>query len=84
MEGKLKYPRYTKGDNLFYRVKLNPVHIGYLSGIIEAYEGMGLVRTIDARQGVVEIWVPPDQADGMDNLLHAIEKEFPIEILNKL
>ena len=81
MQGKQTYPEYSKGDNIIYRVRLQPGNIGYFSGTVEAYDGIGFVRTVDARQGVVEIWTPPDHKEAMDRLLAAMDKEFPIEIL---
>lgn len=55
--------------------------IGYLTNIVEAYDGIGLVRTLDRQRGIVELWVMPDWADSIDNLLRALQKEFPIQRL---
>lgn len=59
----------------------DPKEIGYINSIIESYEGMGLVRTRDEKQGVIEFWVPPDFLDLFHQVLHSLSTEIPITLV---
>ena len=41
-------------------VRLEPTHINYVNRILEGYEYLGVVTTVDRRQGIVAIRVTPD------------------------
>lgn len=84
MGQRFKYKPYKGGDNFVYRLRLPRKEICYFNGTIEAYEGLGVVRTIDEEQGVVEVWVPIEQKDDFDSVLQALQQEFEIEVLNLL
>ncbi|NLK52663.1 MAG: DUF4911 domain-containing protein, partial [Syntrophomonadaceae bacterium] len=38
--------------------------------IIEGYDGLGIVSTIDPGQGLVVVWVTPDTQDEVTHILH--------------
>ncbi|MCD6385282.1 DUF4911 domain-containing protein, partial [Candidatus Sumerlaeota bacterium] len=84
MVRKFKHKPYTQGDNLVYRLRLPKEEICYFNGTIEAYEGLGVVRTIDEKQGVVEVWVPVEQREDFDSVLRALQQEIEIEVLHRL
>jgi hypothetical protein len=46
-------------DTVPYRARIKRAHIGFLNSIIESYEGIAVVRTLDAGSGIVELWVSP-------------------------
>ena len=83
MVSRFSYKQYTHGDNRVIRLKLPARDIGFFSGSMEAYEGVGLVRTIDPRHAIVEVLVPADRENEFMEILHAIMRSIPIEVLSK-
>ena len=61
----------------YYRV--DPKEIGYIGYTVHAYEGIGVVRTLDPSQGIIEILISSDFIDEMDALLQDLRREVPIE-----
>ena len=49
--------------------------IGYLRFILESYDGLAFMRTIDAGNGLVEIAWPPARTVDVEPLLAALEGE---------
>ena len=45
---------------LYLNLEINPREICYFNAIIESYEGLGNLRTINAEKGLVQLWVMPD------------------------
>ncbi|HEY3358517.1 MAG TPA: DUF4911 domain-containing protein [Polyangia bacterium] len=43
--------------SLFFRVPLS--HIGYVRAVVEAYDGLAMVRSADANRGEIE-WLVPE------------------------
>ena len=50
--------------------------IGDLRCILEAYDGLAMLRTLDPRQGLVEIGYPALRARDAEELLKALEREI--------
>ncbi len=75
------YGTYTHGDNLVYRLIIPRNEIGFFSGTLEAYEGLGIVRTIDEHQGIIEVWVPRDREKEFESVLDTLKNELSIEVL---
>lgn len=46
-------------DTIPYRACIDRTQIGFLNSIIESYEGIAVVRTIDPGAGLIELWVSP-------------------------
>lgn len=76
-----KYPPF-KGDVQIFVAATDPKEIGYINSIIESYEGIGLVRTRDETQGVIEFWVAPDFLDLFHQVLHSLSTELPITLVS--
>lgn len=57
--------------------------IGYLSGMVESHEGIGLVRTLDRERGIIECWMMPGFVDVFEDLLTAVQREFPMQRMNR-
>lgn len=76
-----KYPVF-KGDVRIFVAATDPKEIGYINSIIEGYEGMGLVRTRDERQGIIEFWIAPDFVDLFHQVFHSLSTELPISLVN--
>lgn len=50
--------------------------IGYLRFILESYDGLMFMRTLDASTGLVEIGYPPSRLADVCGLLTALEREL--------
>jgi hypothetical protein len=57
--------------------RIHRTHICFVRFILEAYEGIALMRTIDAKKGIVEIMTAP----GCDNEVDAILSDLRQSIL---
>lgn len=57
--------------------------IGFLTSLVEASDGIALVRTLDQTRGIVECWAMPDYAAEFDRLIEALRREFPIQSLGR-
>lgn len=58
-----------KTDKIFIRVHKRDVD--YVNKIIEAYDGLGIVHTVNRKDGIVAVHVTPDTAeDVLDILKH--------------
>lgn len=55
--------------------------IQYLTALVEAADGIGLVRTLDETRGIIECWLMPDFIDTYDTILAAVGREWPIQPL---
>lgn len=53
--------------------------IGYATSLVEAYDGIGHVRTLDRGRGIVELWIMPDYAAVWDRLIEGLREEFPLQ-----
>ncbi len=51
-------------------------HIAYFRFILEAYEGMATLSTLDAREGIVVLSIPECFAGDADGLLAALAGEI--------
>jgi Domain of unknown function (DUF4911) len=64
-------------ENTQILIRVQPKDIDYINRIIEAYDGLGLVHTLDRKEGIVAIHVTPDTVadvwDILDNLVVEIE-----------
>lgn len=59
--------------------RVEPVNIDMLSKIIEAYEHLGIVSTLDRHQGLVVIRCTEDTREDMLGILESLP--FPIRLL---
>ena len=66
-------------DTISLIIQIPPQEIAYLSFIIESYEGVAVVRTIDPHEGLVELMVPPHFREELNTILTDLAREFPIQ-----
>ena len=67
--------------NLFFTKKyysVNRADIAYLRCIIEAYEGLATLSTVDAKNGIISLSVPSCFADEAELLVQSLGSEVPI------
>ena len=61
--------------------RLHRKDIAYFKFIIESHEGMGVVRTRDPYEAVVELMIAPGWEKDVDEVLEGLGKEIRIEPL---
>jgi len=54
-------------------------HIAYLRFVLESYDGLAFIRTLDSRQALVEIAYPPSRRLDAEALLSALAQELSLE-----
>ena len=63
-------------------IKVAPEHIADVNWIMEGYEYLALVGTVDGKAGLVKLYATPDT---YDDVLKIIENmPFDVEIIEKL
>ncbi len=60
-------------------LRLSRKEIAYFKFIIEAYEGMAVVRTKDPHEAIVELMVAPGWEEDLEEVLDGLRKEMTIE-----
>ncbi len=68
-----------KIDIIFKCYKVPPSEIGFISSIIDSYEGMANLRTLDEERGYVELWISPFFEKEIDNIIESLKKDILIE-----
>jgi hypothetical protein len=68
-----------RSDLLLFRV--NPHEIHYLKFILEAYEGLATLTTLDSNTGLIQLAVPPGRKDSLESLLEGLSRELMLERL---
>ena len=77
------FPPYKGGDPIILLFQVPSTSIGYLSSLVEACEGIGLVRTLDEGRGIIECWTMPDSHRDFMSLMEAFGKEYPVQPLDR-
>ena len=57
--------------------------IQFLTALVEASDGIGLVRTLDEHRGIVECWIMPDFEQDFERVLQAVAQAWPIQPLGR-
>jgi hypothetical protein len=68
-----------RSDLFLYRV--DPYEVHYLKFILEAYEGLATLTTLDSETGLIQLAVPPGRKDRLESLLEALSRELLLERL---
>jgi hypothetical protein len=55
-----------------------PEHIAYVKFIFEAYDEVGIIRTIDRKKAVIVLLAMPDFAEAARQILASLGKEIPL------
>lgn len=61
----------------YYRV--DRTEMAFLRFIFEAYDGIAVIRTMDAQKGIVVLYIAPGCEDDVDYVLQDLEKNIMIE-----
>lgn len=65
----------------FYHVDRDLIH--YIRWIIESYDGVAVVTTIDPEKGIIELRISPGCESIVDELIDSLKKDESIK-LNKI
>lgn len=74
---------YNPRDIIVRKARVNPSHIGYINSIVESYEGIGQVRTLDSRLGIIIFWIMPDRHKVFEALIDEFEKDLSLIMLSE-
>ena len=67
-----------------YIIQTRKEHIDFINKIVEAYDGLGNVRTLDNNNGLIKIITNSYFIDDMDKVIERLRaKDIHIEILEK-
>jgi len=67
-----------------YIIQTKKEHIDFINKIIEAYDGLGNVRTLDNQNGLIKILTNSYLLNDMDKTIKTLQqKDIEIEILEK-
>ena len=59
-------------------------HISFIKFIFEAYEGVALVTTLEASQGIIMISASPQCGELADSIMGDLGRQFRIESFDRL
>lgn len=66
-------------DTVTFRARIPPEQIGYVNAILDAHEGIAVMRTRNRNRGTVEFWVAPAVVDDFKQIMAGIGEEVAIE-----
>ena len=69
-------------EPIIYLVQIPPGEIAYVNSVIEAYEGLGIVRTRDQARGVIEIWIMRWGDDIFKRIVQELSKDIPFTFIS--
>lgn len=79
-----KSPADYGTDVVLLAVQVRRRDIAFLCHLVGSYEGLGIVRTLDAAHGMVELMIAPAFYDTALALLHDLaQDEIPLRILEQ-
>jgi len=59
--------------------QVDPYEIHYLKFILEAYDGLATLTTLDSQEGLVQLAVPPGSNRSLEILMEALGQELKLE-----
>ena len=80
-----RFSRYSpfEGDSIKVEAKVPIGRIADLCRRFDLYEGIAYIRTRDPSRGIVEFWVSPSFMDDFHLIFSELQKEIPVELLQK-
>ena len=71
------FKRVMKTIHRYYRVVRR--EIAFLRFIFEAYDGIAVVKTVDAQKGIILLYIAPGCEQDVDYVLQDLQKQIMIE-----
>ena len=53
--------------------------IQFITALVEASDGIGLVRTLDEHRGIIECWLMPDFVKEYEQIVRTVSQSWPIQ-----
>ena len=72
----LSFPR-LRSDIWIYQV--DPYEIHYLKFILEAYEGLATLTTLDPQKGLIQLAAAPGSRASLEDLMEALSQELKLK-----
>jgi hypothetical protein len=69
-------------DTISLIIQVPPQEIAYFSFIMESYEGIAIVRTLDPQKGSVELMVSPHFQEELAAILADLSRQFPVQSIS--
>ena len=69
-------------DTIQKYFKLDKGDIAFVKFIIEAYHGMAVIRTLNPREGVVELMIAPDFQREVGEILDSLREEIHLQAID--
>ncbi len=69
-------PHPEPRSGLCYLARIEPHRIVTLQNLVEAYEGLAVLRTKDSALGIVEFWVSPTMQTDFEDFLNSTKAEL--------
>ena len=72
----------SPGDESRRMLRVDPTQICYFTYLIASYEGLGVVTTLDASDGLVEVLVGQGMESYLDALIEDLSQEIAIDVVD--
>ena len=70
-------------DCLRIEAVIKPQDICFLNGVLEGYDDMAVLRTLDSSRGLVEILASPYYEKELFELLYSLQREMPLYFIRR-
>ena len=60
-----------------------PEHVAYVKFIVESYEEVGIIRTVDRRKAIIVLLATPDFAGVAREILRSLMREVPLKEIER-
>jgi hypothetical protein len=65
----------------FYRMERREIH--FLKFILDGYDGMAVLKTVDREKGTVVLYIPPGREEEVFMIIDELKKEIRIEAMEE-
>jgi len=66
------------------RIRINPEQIYFLKFILEAYDNLTIMSTVDRFEGVMELKYPPELEQDVKDVMQSMAQRLKLEYLGGL
>jgi len=78
----LQIIKLTTSTSKYYRLEKKDIY--FVKFILEAYDGIALMKTIDSKNGIVQFLIAPGCENEFNKLIIDLSKDVKIESINIL
>ncbi|MGB5422127.1 MAG: DUF4911 domain-containing protein [Desulfobacterales bacterium] len=75
----LKTPTVSPVESLTQYYRVDRREIAYIKFVIESYDGVGLLSTVEPQSGLIAIRIPPGCEELIDDIISDLKKTILIE-----